>query len=353
MQIYEPLSKGAPPKLLLRIASYLARRATPLSPYFFMSGACVVCGQATCFFGNALIGERETMSCAVCGATSRYRSMARGLLRAVNDLTGLQVNSLAALRHIDLPRTLRVYDTQTPFYYYTRITLMCQIALCAYAQWAQICQRKPQGITARIFSLFLTKLRGNRWVQRAKRLSLLAQGCSYPLPDWLALVPHTEVQLSLYRTKQPLGVALNGKSNLTNQNLEHLTFADATFDIVMTSDVMEHVRQDALAHAEIRRVLKPGGVYLFTVPHMRHTHETLQRVVVHDPDDPSQDEYVLEKEYHGDTNDPENAALSFRVYGVALDDELTRLGFKVDYTKQDFPDLGILNTELFYCRLPS
>ena len=164
-------------------------------------------------------------------------------------------------------------------------------------------------------------------------------------------MPGVEMQLSLYRTQQPLGIKLDGNPNLTNQNLERLTFPDASFDIVITSDVMEHVRLDALAHAEIRRILKPGGVYLFTVPHARNVSETLHRVVIHDPADPGQDEYVLEKEFHGDTNDPANAALSFRVYGTELDETLKQLGFTVDYTKQDFPEMGILNTELFYCRV--
>src|SRR5437016_14407750 len=56
-------------------------------------------------------------------------------------------------------------------------------------------------------------------------------------------------------------------SHTTNKNIEQLTFPDNSFDIVITSDVMEHVRLDERAHQEIQRVLKPGGIYLFTVPH--------------------------------------------------------------------------------------
>jgi SAM-dependent methyltransferase len=294
MPVYEQSAAGLPTSLLAQLAPYLKRHGARFNQRLCMFGRCVVCGNATAFFCDDLAIARESLACAVCGTTSRYRSLARGLLRAVNELAGAQADSLTALKHAQVQRPLRIYDTQTPFYYHA---------------------------------------------------------CSYPLPDLLAAVAGIEVQLSLYRTKQPLGIKLDGKANLTNQNLERLTFPEASFDIVITSDVMEHVRQDALAHAEIRRVLKPGGVYLFTVPHQRNLRATLQRVVVHDPDDPAKDEYVMEKEYHGDTNDPENAALAYRVYGTDIDETLARLGFKVDYTKQDFPEQGIVNTELFYCRV--
>ena len=45
-----------------------------------------------------------------------------------------------------------------------------------------------------------------------------------------------------------------------------LPFADAIFDRVIVSEVLEHVAQDAAAIAELRRVLKPGGTVAVTVP---------------------------------------------------------------------------------------
>ncbi len=137
---------------------------------------------------------------------------------------------------------------------------------------------------------------------------------------------------------------------LSNQDLERLTFDDGSFDIVVTSDVMEHVRLDAAAHAEIHRVLADGGVYLFTVPHSRDWPLTLVRRRVVDPADPSKDEDVLPPEFHGDTNSPEGGALAYRAYGTDLDRFLSNLGFSVDYTGKDVPELCILSTELYYCR---
>lgn len=66
-----------------------------------------------------------------------------------------------------------------------------------------------------------------------------------------------------YKNKQ-LGCAIS--KNGTNQNLEKLTFGNETFDIFITQDVMEHVNDPIKAFAEISRVLKPGGVHIFTTP---------------------------------------------------------------------------------------
>lgn len=52
-----------------------------------------------------------------------------------------------------------------------------------------------------------------------------------------------------------------------SSTIEQLPFADATFDKVLLSEVLEHVDDEAIALAEIRRVLKPGGALCISVPH--------------------------------------------------------------------------------------
>lgn len=45
-----------------------------------------------------------------------------------------------------------------------------------------------------------------------------------------------------------------------------LPFPDASFDVVITSEVLEHVQDDVAAITEMVRVLKPGGRFAATVP---------------------------------------------------------------------------------------
>ncbi len=45
-----------------------------------------------------------------------------------------------------------------------------------------------------------------------------------------------------------------------------IRFADASFDLLLATDVLEHVEDDGPAMAELHRVLRPGGWVLMTVP---------------------------------------------------------------------------------------
>ncbi|BBK38943.1 methyltransferase [Allostella sp. ATCC 35155] len=73
------------------------------------------------------------------------------------------------------------------------------------------------------------------------------------------------------------GEAVNG---YRNEDLSALTFADASIDVHITQDVLEHVFDiDAVAR-EIRRTLKPGGMHIFTTPMVNKDRPTVQRAVM-------------------------------------------------------------------------
>jgi len=57
-----------------------------------------------------------------------------------------------------------------------------------------------------------------------------------------------------------------GYGKVTRGDACALPFPDASFDLVLATDIIEHVDDDVLALGEIRRVLKPGGRVLVTVP---------------------------------------------------------------------------------------
>lgn len=278
----------------LVLQEYAAEQAGRFGWTPYVAGRCNVCGNATVFYCDNRALYRESLNCAECRTTSRYRSLARGILRAAREVSGVAAASLAELaaaRSGGAARRLRIYDTQIPFAYNT---------------------------------------------------------VAYPLPDLLRQCPWIEVELSRFVPGEEWGSAL--APGVSNQTLEKLTYPDGHFDVVITSDVMEHVRLDERAHREIARVVRPGGVYLFTVPHFRDRESTLVRVEVSDPDDPASDKFLTDPEYHGDANSAGGMALSYRSYGTCIDGFLESLGFAVEYTKADLPANAILNTELFYCR---
>jgi SAM-dependent methyltransferase len=55
-------------------------------------------------------------------------------------------------------------------------------------------------------------------------------------------------------------------SEYPEEDIQHLSYASGTFDLVITSDTLEHVPDYVLALRETRRILRPGGRHIFTVP---------------------------------------------------------------------------------------
>ena len=51
---------------------------------------------------------------------------------------------------------------------------------------------------------------------------------------------------------------------------ERLPFVSETFDLVVCLWVLEHMREPAEAFREVRRVLRPGGHFVFVTPNMRN-----------------------------------------------------------------------------------
>jgi SAM-dependent methyltransferase len=91
-------------------------------------------------------------------------------------------------------------------------------------------------------------------------------------------------ELPNYVTSEYFEGAAPGASvdGVRNENLEQLSFADAAFDVVLTSDVLEHVANLDRALAEIRRVLKPAASHVFTVPSDPALEHTVERAYVSD-----------------------------------------------------------------------
>lgn len=62
-----------------------------------------------------------------------------------------------------------------------------------------------------------------------------------------------------------------------SEDLTRLTYPDRAFDLVLTSETLEHVPDLDQALGELHRVLKPGGWHLFTVPWLPNVPRTYAR----------------------------------------------------------------------------
>jgi SAM-dependent methyltransferase len=60
-----------------------------------------------------------------------------------------------------------------------------------------------------------------------------------------------------------------GLTRVSQAGAEHLPFADGSFGLVTALDVIEHIDDDRAALQEVRRVLRPGGIFLVAVPAYR------------------------------------------------------------------------------------
>jgi SAM-dependent methyltransferase len=67
------------------------------------------------------------------------------------------------------------------------------------------------------------------------------------------------------------------KDVFRSEDLSSLTFADESFDLLVTQDVFEHVMEPQKAFAEIARVLRPGGAHIFSMPWYPKNKHTIQR----------------------------------------------------------------------------
>jgi SAM-dependent methyltransferase len=94
------------------------------------------------------------------------------------------------------------------------------------------------------------------------------------------------------------------------QDITALTYDDESFDLIVSSDVLEHVPDIEAAFRETARVLRPGGAHLFTVPTRTSTVRRAQIIdgeIVH----------LLPPEFHDDPLDP-TGILAFWDFGLDL-----------------------------------
>lgn len=168
-------------------------------------------------------------------------------------------------------------------------------------------------------------------------LRILDTDAYSPISGLLRAIPGYEV--SSYRPELPMNSLLG--PNHHNVDLQCMPFADGSFDVVLTSDVMEHVRDIDAAHAEIARILKPGGQYIFTVPFdpKCETHHVLV-----DTSGP-EDKFLVPPQYHGDPIT--GGILAYRVFGRGIFADLERVGLMARFMELNAESTMLENGDVF------
>lgn len=107
------------------------------------------------------------------------------------------------------------------------------------------------------------------------------------------------------------------------QDVQELTYGNYSFDVCTCTEVFEHVPDDLKGFREIYRVLKPGGVFLFTVP-LSGRKQTIERARLKE----GKLIYLERPEYHDDHIRGVGAVLCYRNYGLGIVEKLSQAGFK-------------------------
>ncbi len=171
-------------------------------------------------------------------------------------------------------------------------------------------------------------LRDHYFCQRCRtipRQRALVEVLSIIRPAWRTLTMHESSPSMGFFFKQcpgysasqffedvPLGEYREG---FRCENLERMTIASESFDVFITQDVFEHVFNPDLAMREIMRVLRPGGMHIFTAP----KHKTLPASVRRARLNNGVVEHLLDPSYHGNPIGDGRSLVTFD-YGADFDD---------------------------------
>ncbi|WP_231605630.1 class I SAM-dependent methyltransferase [Synechococcus sp. CBW1006] len=116
------------------------------------------------------------------------------------------------------------------------------------------------------------------------------------------------------------------RQDIDHQDLCALSFADASFDLVLCNELFEHVRDLDLGFREIARVLRPGGHLVATCPMAFGQQESIVKAK-HNPRS-GRTALLTSAEFHGDPIRPETGSLVYRIPGWELTHQLQASGFQ-------------------------
>lgn len=128
---------------------------------------------------------------------------------------------------------------------------------------------------------------------------------------------------TLYDPERKAGDLVEG--GVRNEDITRLSLGDSEVDLLVSSDVLEHVDDLGKAFRETARVLRPGGSHIFTVP---YSDRTRRRAFVRG----DQIEFLAPPQYHLDPLNPDGVLVFWNI-GRDLAEWGPEYGLKIEIAK--------------------
>jgi SAM-dependent methyltransferase len=192
---------------------------------------------------------------------------------------------------------------------------------------------------ARIAAVAASELGGDRFaslaaVGKRSALRIFNTEASGPVHEMLSSARG-------YVASEYLGADVGGgevRAHVRHEDLQALSFPDGSFDLVLSSDVFEHVPDPYRAHAEVARVLVEGGRHVFTVPFQLTEYRDEVRA---EPGADGSPRLLAEPIYHVDPIRLDEGALVYTVFSIEMLTRLAGLGLWTRMYRVHEPRLGI------------
>jgi SAM-dependent methyltransferase len=156
--------------------------------------------------------------------------------------------------------------------------------------------------------------------------------------DVLELDPHSPLRGMLSEAQRYVrsfyeeGCRERQRNGAVCEDITALSFEERSFDLIVSSEVLEHVPRLEKAFSETARVLRPGGAHIFTVPPRESTKKRAEIV-------DGEIIYLEPPEYHLDPLNPKGI-LAFWDIGPDLPNAVPSSGLNVRIVKGPVGDLG-------------
>lgn len=205
-----------------------------------------------------------------------------------------------------------------------------------------------RGLAAAIINEFSTKkpvLCLKDLIQEYKKLAIWNTESTGPITELLLKYHQGSFISSEYLGSQYYSGELVrvGIGSVRNEDIQQTSFANNSLDLIISTEVFEHIPNPYAGFSETFRILKPGGKHIFTVPFsIQSYHDNKLAKLSGDSI-----RFFGKPLYHGDMVRKEGIPV-FQIFGLEMADKLCKIGFSVSLKVLYAPEMGIVGKETIY-----